>query len=260
MYPWLFNFIMFAVAVLLLITVHELGHYWVARLSKVKVYAFSIGFGPALIKWTNKRGEEWKLSLIPLGGYVKIKGPHPDAKDGGDPDALCNAALWKQVLIFLAGPGMNFVLAAVLTGAAIWCIPGAEGGHNIGTAITHGVTQTIHETQLVGGAVHHMVKAHDASGLSSPVGIAKLVGDSAHVSIGALLWVLGAISLQLGLLNLIPIPPLDGGHLVRCALEICGVPRKWAYRIFGWLSIVGLLLIVALMATGFCNDLGRLFH
>ena len=54
--------------------VHGLGHFWAARWAGVRVDVFSIGFGPALLKWTDKRGTIWKLSILPLGGYVQIYG------------------------------------------------------------------------------------------------------------------------------------------------------------------------------------------
>lgn len=64
----------FAVVLTVVVFVHELGHYWVARRCGVRVEVFSIGFGPELIGRTDKRGTRWKLSAIPFGGYVKMFG------------------------------------------------------------------------------------------------------------------------------------------------------------------------------------------
>src|ERR1700761_2972072 len=116
-------------AFLFLITVvvffHELGHFSVARLFGVRVETFSIGFGRALYSWVDKKGTHWKISWLPLGGYVKFLG---DADAAGAPDreatATMSAAdpavavpfkpLWQRALIVLAGPVANFVLAIAI--------------------------------------------------------------------------------------------------------------------------------------------------
>lgn len=99
--------------------VHELGHFWAARWAGVRVDVFSIGFGPALLKWTDKRGTVWKLSILPLGGYVQIYG-QSDMFDRKKFNAMpasekrghyLSAPAWKQFIIIAAGVFMNFVLA-----------------------------------------------------------------------------------------------------------------------------------------------------
>lgn len=99
--------------------VHELGHFLAARWAGVRVDAFSIGFGPALLKWTDRRGTVWKLSCLPLGGYVSIYGQEdmfdrkkyaslPAQKKKGH---YLSAPAWKQFIIIAAGVTMNFILA-----------------------------------------------------------------------------------------------------------------------------------------------------
>lgn len=99
--------------------VHELGHFLAARWAKVRVDTFSIGFGPALLKWKDKRGTVWKISLLPLGGFVSIYGQEdmfsrkkyaelPKEKKIGH---YLSAPAWKQFIIIAAGVVMNFVLA-----------------------------------------------------------------------------------------------------------------------------------------------------
>lgn len=103
----------------IVIFIHELGHFLAARFARVRVDTFSIGFGPALIKWTDKRGTVWKLSVLPLGGYVSIYGQEDmfnrkkyaalsKAKKVGH---YLSAPAWKQFIIIAAGVFMNFVLA-----------------------------------------------------------------------------------------------------------------------------------------------------
>ena len=81
---FLFTYLLpFLVVLTVLVFVHELGHYWVARLNRVRVEIFSIGFGPELAGFTDRAGTRWKFSLIPFGGYVKMFG---DAGPASTPD------------------------------------------------------------------------------------------------------------------------------------------------------------------------------
>lgn len=99
--------------------IHELGHFLAARWARVRVDAFSIGFGPAIVKWQDKRGTVWKISCLPLGGYVSIYGQEdmfnrkkynelPKSKKVGH---YLSAPAWKQFIIIAAGVFMNFILA-----------------------------------------------------------------------------------------------------------------------------------------------------
>lgn len=99
--------------------IHELGHFLAARWAHVRVDAFSIGFGPAIIKWHDKYGTVWKISCLPLGGYVSIYGQEdmfnrkkynelPKSKKVGH---YLSAPVWKQFIIIAAGVFMNFILA-----------------------------------------------------------------------------------------------------------------------------------------------------
>lgn len=99
--------------------IHELGHFLAARWAGVRVNTFSIGFGPAIVKWHDKRGTQWQLACIPLGGYVSIYGQE-DMFDRKKYAALSrekkrghylSAKPWKQFIIIAAGVTMNFILA-----------------------------------------------------------------------------------------------------------------------------------------------------
>lgn len=97
-----------------LIFVHELGHFLVARWYGVRVHTFSLGFGPKLIKFT--RGDtEYCVSLIPLGGYVKLAGETTEEERTGDPAEFLSKSRWVRFQVYLAGPVMNIALALVLT-------------------------------------------------------------------------------------------------------------------------------------------------
>ncbi len=110
----------------IVVFVHEAGHFMAARWAGVRVDAFSIGFGPAIVKWKDKHNTVWKLCCLPLGGYVSIYGQEdmfnrkkykslPKDKKVGH---YLSAPAWKQFIIIAAGVFMNFMLA--------WCIYSAD--------------------------------------------------------------------------------------------------------------------------------------
>ncbi len=117
--PFWMYFVGFLLVLGPLVTIHELGHYLVGRWFGVKAEAFSVGFGNELFGWTDKHGTRWRISSLPLGGYVQFKGDmNPASIPGantpqGQPDdgSFQNAALWKRALIVAAGPVTNLLLA-----------------------------------------------------------------------------------------------------------------------------------------------------
>ena len=146
----------FVVVIGILILIHELGHFFVARWTGVGVERFSIGFGPVLLRWRGKE-TEYALSAIPMGGYVKMMGEESPLEGGTQPDydpakAFAAKPLWARFLIVFAGPGMNLVLAAVIfavvlatLGRPVWTpvvgrvtegTPAAAAGLRTGDTIT----------------------------------------------------------------------------------------------------------------------------
>ena len=107
-------YIVAGLALGLLITFHEFGHYWVAKRMGMRVERFSLGFGPALTSW--QRGEtEFVLSAVPLGGYVKIAGMAlEDDVDPTDQSNYVNKPAWQRALVIVAGPFANYVLAFII--------------------------------------------------------------------------------------------------------------------------------------------------
>jgi regulator of sigma E protease len=95
-----------------LIFVHELGHFLVARWFGVRVLTFSLGFGPKILKWT-RGGTVYCVSAIPLGGYVKMAGETTQDERVGAPDEFMSKSRWVRFLVYLAGPAMNVFLAVV---------------------------------------------------------------------------------------------------------------------------------------------------
>lgn len=118
----------FIIVLSIVIFIHEYGHYIVGRWCGIHAEAFSMGFGPVLTSWVDKRGTRWQISALPVGGFVKFLGDANAASAGADrekidtmPEDLRSktfeaAALWKRALTVCAGPAANFVLSVVVFG------------------------------------------------------------------------------------------------------------------------------------------------
>lgn len=110
-----------AMAVLLgvVILVHEWGHYAAARLCGIRVDVFSIGFGPRVWGW--KRGStDYRVSVLPLGGYVKMAGDNPLEEREGAPDEFLSKPRWQRAIVAVAGPLMNIVLTLATVFTLLW--------------------------------------------------------------------------------------------------------------------------------------------
>ena len=113
----LWNLLSFIVALGVLITVHEYGHFWVARKNGVLVKRFSIGFGKALLRWRDKQGTEFVIAMIPLGGYVRMLDERIDPVLPQFRDLAFNhKTVWQRMAIIAAGPAANIVFAVF----ALW--------------------------------------------------------------------------------------------------------------------------------------------
>src|SRR5256714_3169742 len=137
----------FLFVITLVVFFHELGHFLVARWFGVKVDTFSVGFGKEIVGWTDRLGTRWKVSWLPIGGYVKFAG---DANAASQPDmeaadkmsaeerkgALLFKPLYQRALVAASGPLANFLLAiVVLTGLALYA------GHTVIQPIIGQVTK-----------------------------------------------------------------------------------------------------------------------
>ncbi|MBI3645403.1 MAG: RIP metalloprotease RseP, partial [Acidobacteriales bacterium] len=114
--PHLSTIVAVAVVLGFMILIHEFGHYAAAKFFKVRVEVFSIGFGKRLLGF--RRGEtDYRISAIPLGGYVKMSGENPMDERTGDPGEFLSHSRWQRFVVAVAGPAMNIMLAvALLTG------------------------------------------------------------------------------------------------------------------------------------------------
>ncbi|HEY0212518.1 MAG TPA: RIP metalloprotease RseP [Paenirhodobacter sp.] len=123
----------FVVALSIIVTVHEYGHYIIGRLSGIKAEVFSIGFGPRLFSRVDRHGTRWQVSLLPLGGYVKFLGDANAASAGVDQakvstltpqerrHTMMGAPLWARAATVAAGPTFNFILSILIfAGVMMW--------------------------------------------------------------------------------------------------------------------------------------------
>ena len=106
------GYVLLAILILMImITVHELGHYLVGKAFKFKINEFAIGMGPAIFKRTMKSGEIFSIRLFPFGGFCAFDG---EDQDGDDPDAFNNKKPWQRILVLVAGATMNYLLALLI--------------------------------------------------------------------------------------------------------------------------------------------------
>ena len=341
-----------------LIYVHEWGHYGVARLNNVRVEVFSIGFGPEIYGWTNEAGTRWKISAVPLGGYVKMFGEDAMAEEKREltPGELAvsfhHKSLGQRAAIVSAGPLANFLFAIVLlagllsivgtprqmagvgeilpasaaadaglkTGDRIISINGeplasfddlievvsanpgvrldfiilrdgleipiaatprpvtrenaagqpvvigqlgvrSDPGQVVYTrqnpirATLMAVEQTAAMTMKILTVVGEMISgSRSADDLGGPLRIAQMSGQMAQGGIVNLIFFMAALSINLGLINLFPIPVLDGGHLFFYIFEaILGRPLSPRTQDYGFRF--GLILVFLLMIFATWNDL-----
>jgi membrane-associated protease RseP (regulator of RpoE activity) len=259
--------VVFAAVITVLVLVHELGHFLAARWFGVPVEVFSIGFGPRLFS-IRRSGVEYRFGAIPFGGYVKMAGT---SRSGGDATAagFDTKAPWQRFLILLAGPVMNIAFALGLAIVGLWVgieVP-AQGPHGMQTVIYRPepfdaillggqaiAASSAEILRTLGGLITGTISP---SHLIGPVGLAQIAGESSQLGWRALLAAMAFISLNLGLCNLLPIPILDGGHMLMLLVE--GVIRRDVpFRLRKVLVGAGALAMLLLLMTTFYNDLGRL--
>ncbi|MGN7610891.1 RIP metalloprotease RseP [Magnetococcales bacterium HHB-1] len=354
--------IFWAIVVLgILIFVHELGHFLVARWFDVRVLVFSLGFGAPLARWQkDEKSTEYRISMIPLGGYVKMLGEHQDEEEEEEiapedlPFTFSAQSVFARISIAFAGPLFNFIFAVF----AFWAVfmmgvdhllpvvgkvevasPADKAGMKAGDRITiingesvdrwqdlvrhvaqsdgaplkmsverenrqHTLTVTPEmmsnqpgkksgpkryrigiqagkevETEYFGageallkgaertwdmialtfkGLYMLISNAVSPDQLRGPIFIAELAGKTAEAGWVHLLNFMALISVNLGIINLLPIPVLDGGHILFCLIEaVKGGPLDEQKQMVA--MRVGMTFLLALMLLAFYNDLADLF-
>ena len=223
-----------------LIFIHEGGHFLVAKLCNVKVNEFAIGFGPTI--WS-KQGKETKyaIRLIPLGGFVSMEGEDEESKHER---SYSNATIPKRVAIVAAGAVVNIIF-----GLISYFILVAIVYKNISIAFdaTGGFISSIFESlkMLFTGNI-------GIKDLSGPVGISTVVSNT--TTFANYIYIISAISVSLGVTNLLPIPALDGGKIVLLLIEaIRHKPLKKETEI--QIQLIGFSILIALSIIVTYNDI-----
>lgn len=220
-----------------LVGIHEGGHFLVAKLCKVKVNEFSIGFGPAILKW---QGTETKyaLRIIPLGGFVSLEGEEAQFSD--EERAFCNASILKRIAIVSAGAIVNIIFALI----AYLIISGSFESTRIFAKVT------------LEGVISIFTNRITASDLTGPIGISKIVAQTNGIK--QFCYVLAVISMSLGVTNLIPFPPLDGGKILLLLIEAVR-RKKLKAETEAKISLIGLAILLTLSILVAYNDIINIF-
>jgi len=227
-----------------LVLIHETGHFLVARLCKVKVKEFAIGFGPLIWK---KQGKETKygLRLIPLGGFVSMEGEEERSTEEG---SFSEASIGKRVAIVMAGGIVN-ILFAIVTYVIFMTIM----TRNFQLALSYTgdfIFSMVESLKLLftGGVT--------VDQLMGPVGISGVVAQTTGVA--EFVYILALISMSLGVTNLLPFPPLDGGKVVLLIIEaIRKKPLK--EELETKIQLLGFALLIILSVYVTYNDITRIF-
>lgn len=364
MFDYLFEWVLpFLIVLSVLVFVHELGHYLVARYCGVRVEVFSIGFGREIFGFTDRHRTRWKFSLVPLGGYVKMFGEtdgadEPDARPMSDEErreSFHHKRLGQRAWIVAAGPLANFIFAvalmigvfagtgipaplagvgSVMEGSAaaeaglmegdrilriddvpvVWfedvrlivrdrpeqaividvlrgetehrltAVPhrsadtaGGEAPDGIGVlgirpdpdhigyervgvvaAVRESVERSYGLTSQILTAVGQIITGERGTEeLGGPIRIAQLSGQMAQDGVISLIFFMAALSINLGLINLLPVPMLDGGHLAFYLVEaVRGKPVDKRIQEYGFR--LGLLFVLLLIVLATWNDLVNL--
>lgn len=225
-----------------LVLIHESGHFFVAKLCKVKVNEFAIGFGPTI--WSRQgKNTKYALRLIPLGGFVSMEGEDRRSTKEG---SFSEASILKRIAIVLAGGIVNIIFAILI----FWCLSAYYVGfqnafYNVGFFIKN----------MYEGIVQIFTGKVTIDQMMGPVGISNVVSQTSGVA--DFIYILSVISLSLGVTNLLPFPPLDGGKVVLLIIE--GIRRKpFSEKFEVALQSAGFLILITLSIFVTYNDILKL--
>jgi regulator of sigma E protease len=262
--------LVFILVLVVLIIVHEFGHFVVAKLSGMRVDEFGLGYPPRAATIAQVGETRYTLNWIPFGGFVKIFGENPPPHGIGqaaDPRAFSARPRILQALVLLAGIAMNLVLAWLIF-TSILMTPHWISDHEfigalpLGTALVQGVEVTARVTGAIAlGLAHFFVGlftfSADLSQVTGPIGIAGAVGTASALGWQSLLSLVALISINLALINLIPIPALDGGRLLFVLIETI-IRRPIKPSVAQTVNTAGFAFLILLMLVVTFHDVYRL--
>ena len=255
MISFLFNAIKIIFLLGFLILIHEGGHFLVAKLCKVKVNEFAIGFGKVLLQ---KQGKETKYSLrlIPLGGFCSMEGEEEESEA---PDSFSKANVWKRMAIVVAGAAVNIVFGILVYFILVTTV----GIQFVDPAKDTIINRIYYGAQGTGefiNAIFESIKTLFSGGIKTDqmvgiVGISEVVVKTNGII--NYLNLLAVISVSLGVTNLLPIPALDGGKILILIIEI--IRRKpMKIETEAKIQLIGFSVLIALSLFVTYNDILRI--
>ncbi len=226
----------------ILVIIHEGGHFAVAKLCKIKVNEFSVGFGKCIWNKTYK-DTKYSLRIIPLGGYVNMEGEEEYSEQEG---SFSKASFLKKLAVVLAGPLVNIIVGLLIYFILVCTMHGVQ----IAMASTLRFCKSLFDSV----AILFTGKA-SINDLAGPVGIATIVSQTSGIT--DFVYLLSVVSLSLGITNLLPIPPLDGGKLLIYIIEaIKREPLKEDFSLK--IQMLGFAFILGLSIFVMYNDIVRI--
>lgn len=238
-----------------LIIIHEGGHFLVARLCKVKVNEFAIGFGKII--W-QKQGKQTKytLRLIPLGGFCSMEGEDEESDDEG---SFSKASVWRRMAIVVAGATVN-----ILFGILVYFILVSTVGLQFVDPAKDTILNRIYYGAKGTGefilTIFESIKSLFTGGLATDqmvgiVGISEVVVQTSGII--NYIYLLAVISVSLGVTNLLPIPALDGGKILILLIEV--IRRKpMKIETEAKIQLIGFSILMALFLFVTYNDILRI--
>lgn len=254
------NFIVNAIKIIFLlgflILIHEGGHFCVAKLCKVKVREFSIGFGKVI--W-QKQGKETKYSIriMPLGGFCDMEG---EAEESDAEGSFSKASVWKRMAIVVAGATVNIVFGIIVYFILISTV-GLQFADPARDTVLNRIYYGTKGTGEFILSIFDSIKMLFTGGLVTDqmvgiVGISDIVVKTSGIA--NYIYLLAVISVSLGVTNLLPIPALDGGKLLILLIEV--VRRKpMKLETEAKIQLIGFSILLALSLFVTYNDIMRIW-
>ena len=248
---------------LFLITIHEGGHCLVAKMLGVRVNEFSVGMGP-LLSQSEKNGTKYSFRLIPVGGYCALEGEFGEDKTDEeiknyvdtDPKAFVNQPVWKQLLILAAGSAVNFFFGFILF-IIVYLIV-AKGEVGLGRIFQISCRESFRMIReifsFLAGIFTGKSSMDDVSGV---VGIVAVVADAANYGLINVVYLIAILSVNLSVMNMLPIPGLDGGRIFVTFIRVI-TRGKLSQKTENAINAAGMILLLALIIFIAVKDIIKL--
>ncbi|MBI4065777.1 site-2 protease family protein [Candidatus Kaiserbacteria bacterium] len=261
------SILIFIAVIVVLIVAHEFGHFIAAKMAGMRVDEFGLGYPPRALV-IGKIGEtEYTLNWLPFGGFVKIYGEDASLDKLGMPNSFSSKTRLAQALVLVAGVAMNLILAWIIF-SGLLMTPHWVGndvmtnGLPLVPALVKGAQVTVNATTAIATGLGHFFYgiftfSADLSQVAGPVGIAQIVGDASLQGWSSLLSLTAIISINLALINLIPVPALDGGRLLFVIIESI-IRRSIKPTIARAINGIGFAFLILLMLVVTAHDIFRI--